>query len=480
MKAALLGAWLLSTTALAHVGSPDLFHEGGAGPYTLLVTVRPPEVVPGVAEVQLRVLGGEAREIHLVPVPLEEGGARFAPTPDLAVRDRQDAAFFTGHLWLMATGSWEVRVTVDGAQGKGVLSVPVSSLPLRVSGMQPALGAVLAGLLLLLCAGMVSIVGAASRESRLEPGLSPGAADQRRAWKAMGLATVLVLLVVLGGGSWWSARARQYAGYVFKPLQMQASVADGARLKLELSDPGWLAERKMDDFLPDHGHPMHLFAVRWPALDRVLHLHPEPLEGTTFAHDLPTVSAGTYRLFGDVVHRDGLPETLTAKVALPELTGRAFQGDDAGGEAPAAFDASRTEVPLSGGGRMVWLRDEAPLKARQATRFRFRVDDAAGQPATDLELYMGMVGHAAFMKTDGSVFAHVHPSGSIPMAALDAVARVNGVVDPQAGHVMPKAALPAEVAFPFGLPAAGDYRIFVQVKRAGRVETAAFDARAVE
>jgi hypothetical protein len=38
-------------------------------------------------------------------------------------------------------------------------------------------------------------------------------------------------------------------------------------------------------------------------------------------------------------------------------------------------------------------------------------------------------------------------------------------------------ARPSVVTFPYGFPTAGDYRVFVQVKRSGRVQTGVFDVR---
>jgi hypothetical protein len=92
---------------------------------------------------------------------------------------------------------------------------------------------------------------------------------------------------------------------------------------------------------------------------------------------------------------------------------------------------------------------------------------------------MGMPGHAIFVSRDRRVFAHVHPSGSAPMAAMEIGERSLGDAASAAvpDHAHGGAALPAVVSFPFGLPKRGDYRIFVQVKRSGRIDTGAFDAR---
>lgn len=122
-----------------------------------------------------------------------------------------------------------------------------------------------------------------------------------------------------------------------------------------------------------------------------------------------------------------------------------------------------------GGGRMEFLTDGA-LVADRDTSLRFRAFGPDGAPLP-LEPYMGMFGHAALRRSDGSVFTHLHPSGSVSMAAAEILARRDGAQSP-----MPVATATArEVEFPYAFPRAGDYRVWVQVRSGGRVLTGVFD-----
>ena len=48
-----------------------------------------------------------------------------------------------------------------------------------------------------------------------------------------------------------------------------------------------------------------------------------------FTQQLPSMAAGRYALYGDIVHDYGIGETVTAQVDLPEIHGKPIQGDDA-------------------------------------------------------------------------------------------------------------------------------------------------------
>jgi hypothetical protein len=50
----------------------------------------------------------------------------------------------------------------------------------------------------------------------------------------------------------------------------------------------------------------------------------------------------------------------------------------------------------------------------------------------------------------------------------------------RSAHDHPEAGLPPTVSFPYGFPEPGDYRIFVQIKRSGRIVTGVFDAHVVD
>jgi hypothetical protein len=446
-------------SAYAHVGSPDVFLDTQAGPYHVLVTVRPPHAIPGVADVEVLAPANDLTRVQIVPLPLTGPGAQFAPAPDVAVRSADTPGLFTGHLWVMTAGSWQVRVTAHGERGEGMRSVPVPTLPQTTLAMTPGLRLLLLAFMLLLCGGFVAIAAAIAREARLAPGETPGPSAIRRGHIVGAIAGIAAIAIMLLGNKWWSVEASAYNRYVYKPLEASATL-DGSQLTLALRDPGWIPSRRTDDFVPDHDHLMHLFVVS-PALDRLWHLHPSESRPGAFTQPLPDMPAGRYEIFGDVVHATGVPETVTG----------AFTTDAIGG-APLAGDDSAWAVGASSAGRIVWVRDTtSPLVTKTLTLFTFRAENADGTPAQDVELYMGMPGHAMFVRTDRRVFAHVHPAGSAPMAALQIAMPASAPA-----HAHHAAALPPTVTFPYGFPEPGDYRIFVQMKRAGRIVTGAFDA----
>ncbi len=454
-KLGLLGL-ICALPALAHVGSPDVYFQGKAGPYSVLVVIRPPAAIPGTASIEVRGLDPGIQSIELTPTPMTGEAAKHPPVADVAEQSKSDPQYFTGTLWLMSTGSWEVHVRAKGPLGSGELPVPVPAIATRTEAMQRGVGVFLFGMMLFLGAGLVAIVGAAVRESRLEPGV-PAEPWRGRPLAWMAFTAALVGVAIWGGNAWWAGDAADNQRKIYKPLGFVASLEGGNRLDLRITDPGWLNLRRLDDIVPDHGHLMHLFLIRWPMAERgtdeFFHLHPDQTAPGFFSLALPSLPAGKYRIFGDIVHENGLAETAVGEVDLPGVTGAVLNGDDAGGA-------------IAGGGEMVWLRDTSrPIVAKQAGLFTFQLQGPDGPE--ELEPYMGMGGHAEFVSLDGSVFAHVHPTGTVPMASVT-------VASPSAMMGMHQMQIGKTVSFPFGLPAPGRYRVFVQLRHGG-VKTGAFD-----
>ena len=131
------------------------------------------------------------------------------------------------------------------------------------------------------------------------------------------------------------------------------------------------------------------------------------------------------------------------------------------------------------------LRTTPGNVAPAAARRRWSVRGAGGA-VTEVEPYMGMAAHAVVLRADGRVFVHLHPAGTVSMAAqarllrrergdavLDGAAQPAAADAPHAAHGA--ATYPGELAFPFAFPTPGAYRVWVQVRHGGRVRTAAFN-----
>src|SRR5580693_6989551 len=513
----------------AHVGSPDVYFQGLAGPYHLTVTIRTPAMIPGVADVEIRSADPGVSSIRVVPLYIVGPGAKYPPPPDPLAQSKEDPQFFSGKIWLMESGSWQVRVQVEGTQGTGEIAVPVPAAARRTLPMQKSLGVLLFALMSLLVVAIISIVGAARREATLPPGEFPSAERSRRGrWIMLG--TAVVVFGILYFGNWWwnseaSAKTRQM---IYKPPPLDVSVEPNGKLLLKMGNSAWHSSRPetvMTTLMPDHGHLMHLFLLREPGMDRFYHLHPQivPPEpglhantGISFETDLPAIPAGRYQVFADVVRESGFPDTMIAEINLPDIPGVALTSDNSAAVSsplPAAIARANyngnpdrgiimmtfsdmpedTSATLPDGYKMIWERGTAPFTANHFVWLRFRLETPDGKPVSDSEPYMGMAGHAEIVNSDRSVFAHIHPDGSVAMAALELTqknsvqgnASANAQAGANAGGELSGTGMSgmdmstdprsAEVSFPYGFPKPGYYRLFVQMKRGGTIETGVFD-----
>jgi hypothetical protein len=500
IRGCLLGLlFFLASNASAHVGSPNVFFEGLAGPYSVHVMIEPAEVIPGLAQISVRVESGKIERVTALPIKWN-AGRKGAPPPDLATAVPGETNLYHAQLWFMESGAQSVELEITGDAGIGRITIPVDAVARRVVTMRKDLGGVLALLGISLIVLLMLVIGAAVRESVVEPGAPPPPGRNLWAGGAMAFTFFLAVFLLWGGRGWWKAEAADYRNNrLYRPVPAEAKVnIENSRriLRLHVQDRDVASSAPL---VPDHGKLMHLFLMREPQLDAFAHLHPLKRERRTFDTLLPDLPAGSYRIYADVTYETGLSDTLTATVDVPPASGstavseRLIDPDDAW----RVFDTSapsQSDCPLNSSNTMKWVRP-ARVLAGEPVRLRFVVTAANGQPAV-LEPYLGMRGHLALRRADGSVFIHLHPGGSASMAAMQlAVLRTEGKLPLQAAFgaddpicQLPKgSAAEAEwlrgrdeterstVSFPYAFPKPGRYRLWVQVKIQGEIMTGVFD-----
>ena len=473
----------------AHVGSPDVFFQGKAGSYDIRVVVRPPEVVPGVARVTVRA-PAEVRRVTIRPV-YWRAGSKGAPSADETSRleGESGGGTFVGSLWLMAHGAYSVDVTVDGARGPANVLVPVASVATGQIAMSGALGALLTVLGVVLVAGLVTIVYKAAGESLVEPVAVIEPARRNRARRVAAISVPIIALGVFGGARWWNAVDRDYDRRLYRPSPLMVSL-DGARLRVQATDTLWQPPGRPSAIVPDHGKLMHLFVVRTGDAGAFAHLHPQAQDTSAnpaFVTTLPPLPPGRYHLFGDVVHETGFERTLVGavEIASDRASGQSALGDPDDAWYVGAASANGLARLDDGSTMTLHTAPGGVVQAGRELTIRVSVTDSSGLPV-QLEPYLGMPAHGVVTRVDGQVYVHLHPMGTVTTAAQAAfLARDRGDTTESgrlrlgvhATHAMTASVVPeaaSVVEFPYAFPRPGDYRLFVQVRRGGRILTGAF------
>ncbi len=483
LKTIALVFWLWAAcVASAHVGSPTVFFQGLAGSFPVRVTIQPPGVVPGLAQIHVVVSSGDVSRVTVRPVRWDVG-VKGSPAPDTAVLVPGETNMFTAQLWLMASGAYSVFVEVSGPGEEGTAIVPLNSIAMQRLVMTPGLS------LLFVAAGtfvvvlLISIVGAAIREGQLPPGQEFSPLRRRRGWYARGITTAVIAAALFLGNKWWDSVDTNYRFrrlYQPQPIQMELHPDVGGQRELVLR---FSPKSRIDStpLIPDHGRLMHLFLIRQPDGGVFAHLHPNrkqqgETEESVFTARLPALPAGQYKLYADITHESGLTQTLTNNLQIPPPVDAS-----AGAEPLAESDdsvllsppADISSIAMRGGFHLERAFSEE-LPVNQETNLVFHLTTTSGAEAV-LEPYLGMYGHLIIENSDGTVFNHLHPLGSVSMVSQRLFAERE-----KAGYLANKpldqfctAAMP-ELSFPYAFPKAGIYRLWLQTKVAGQILTGAY------
>lgn len=191
------------------------------------------------------------------------------------------------------------------------------------------------------------------------------------------------------------------------------------------------------DFDVEHTKRMHVIVARRD-LAGFQHLHPTQNRDGSWAVALRLPLAGSYRLFADFSH-EGQPATLASDLRVD-------------GQANLQPLPAATATAISDGGYEVRKEQSGTRPGQEASlRFEISKDGQTVQP----EPYLGAGGHLVALREGDLAFLHVHPT--------------------EHGHGESKSGPHGEpVAFAATFPTAGQYRLFLQFKHQGTVQTVAF------
>jgi hypothetical protein len=235
--------------------------------------------------------------------------------------------------------------------------------------------------------------------------------------------------------------------------KLVASFQGDQEAKLDLSETQRPGGALVTNYDTDMTKKLHMIVIS-DDLTTFQHVHPTLGPDGHFTIDLKVPAAGGYHVYADgVPHGDGqqvfrfdVPFGNTLSNA-PNLTAT-----------PATVQAGPYTVKLS----------TLQLNSGESTMLVARLTKR-GQPAQDLQPYLGGAAHAVFINAKDYSYIHVHPTQGTDMVKMDAMNGMGGMKElPDNGKVNPVLMLHVVA------PEAGTYKLWLQFRGGGRLYVAPF------
>jgi Heavy metal binding domain len=212
--------------------------------------------------------------------------------------------------------------------------------------------------------------------------------------------------------------------------------------------------QQVKDFQITHDKLYHLFIVSQD-MNEFQHIHPEFQGDGSFTVETRLPRAGLYKVYSDFYPSDGTPQVLQQHIATA-----GYKADLVGAMAHLVADTSF--VKTVDGIKVELKLEPEPLIAGQPLALKYHLSDAkTGAPVRDLVPYLGAMGHTLILSEDQADYVHSHPEEEIAPEADRS--KVRGGPD---------------VTFNAFMPRPGNYRIWTQFQRGGRLSTVSFTIHA--
>ena len=494
-------AILFFSISFSHIGNPSIVYEGNAGEYLIRIVIRPPGVVPGLAEIFVQSLDGKITDVKVQPMKWN-AGAEGSPPSDIAIPMFDQPDKYTSELWLMDFGSYSINVDVNGELGKATAVVPILSIATKQSEMNLIIKTILILLMIILIAGFVTIIGVSILESTLDPGKKPDIIRIKRSKIFMGFSLIFCISLVFGGKKWWDNIENLYNSNLFRPMDTITEISSNGNVKivsLEIVDPLWKNGRYAP-LVPDHGKLIHSYYLK-DNLSVFGHVHPtiNPENPDRLDLALPeNLKNGVYYIYSDVTHENGFTQTLLDTIHIVKNLNYKVgfipktDPDNSWTATNSEINFTEPEFVFFDNSKMIWENYIYEIKPGFVDFNFFLVNE--NELPIPLQTYIEMGGHGIIYKKDGSQFIHIHPTGNFSMASQEVLYELKEGVEINSqelfctfgfrnedGKLVQNLNEDGQVTFPpFEFREKGEYRIWIQIKTNSNVKTAIFDLNIIE